>query len=418
MHDGQTLRPVAAAERIEAMDVIRGFALLGIFLMNIEAMAGPLNAALSGVDPALRGADRAVDALVYVLVQGKFYPLFSLLFGMGFAVMMARAESGGRPFASVYLRRTFALLAIGLAHMLLVWSGDVLTAYALLALPLLAIFRHVPVRQLPWWALGLYLAPLLFVLAMGALGSLIQLEPRAAAGFNQQLQQQARAWAEMTAAQAAAYGDGSWLDATAQRARDALQFLTYMVFSFGWQVLGLFVLGCWFLRSGAIARPAEHARLYARLRWIAWPLGLALVLAGFALMPTLDMARLDLIMGVATTLGGVGALLMALGYLAWIVRGLQAPRVARALGWLAPAGRMALTNYLLQSLVGTWVFYGYGLDFFQQLPRAWQPLFVLTVFVAQVAFSRWWLQRFRFGPMEWLWRGLTYGRLPPLRAMA
>lgn len=414
MQDVQTLAPVAAHERIEALDVVRGFALLGIFLMNIEGMVGPLNQSMTGLDPSLSGADRTVDALIYVLVQGKFYALFSLLFGMGFAVMMERAQAAGREFGPVYVRRSLALLGIGLAHLLLVWSGDILTSYALLSLLLMALFRRTPVKQLPWWGLALYLAPLLLVLGLGAMGSLMQLDPRAAAEFDRGLAEQARHWAQMTADQTAAYGHGSFADAVAQRARDGMQMLVHLVLTFGWLVLGLFVLGTWFMRSGAIARPQEFPRLYARLRWLALPLGLALTLASFVLMPTQDPARLDLTMGMATSMTLSGALLMALGYLAWIVRALQTG-AARWLGLLAPAGRMALTHYLLQSLIATWVFYGYGLGYFQQLPRAWQPAFVLAVFAAQVAFSHWWLRRFRFGPIEWLWRGLTYGRLPALR---
>jgi len=117
--------------------------------MNIEAMVGPLNGALTGIDPALTGADRWADALIYFFVQGKFYPLFSLLFGMGFAVMMQRAADAGRPFVRLYLRRVLALLAIGLAHALLVWSGDILTTYALVALLLLLFFRNTPASRLP-----------------------------------------------------------------------------------------------------------------------------------------------------------------------------------------------------------------------------------------------------------------------------
>jgi uncharacterized protein len=114
----------------------------------------------------------------------------------------------------------------------------------------------------------------------------------------------------------------------------------------------------------------------------------------------------------------IGSLLMALGYLAWVVRALQSPALARPLHWLAPAGRMALTNYLLQSIVCTLVFYGYGLGYFEQLPRAWQVPFVLVVFALQVLLSRWWLARFRFGPAEWLWRTVTYLRPQPMRALA
>ena len=125
--------------------------------------------------------------------------------------------------------------------------------------------------------------------------------------------------------------------------------------------------------------------------------------------------RLDLRLTFAQALQLAGGALMALGYLAWIVRALQQEALARALRWLAPAGRMALTNYLLQSLVMTWIFCGYGLGYFERMPRAWQPLLVVAFFMLQVAASHWWLSRFRFGPVEWLWRWFTYGARPPLR---
>lgn len=404
------LHPVAPGERIHAMDVLRGFALGGILLMNIEAMAGPLFAAMSGTDLELQGADRAVDAAVYILVQGKFYTLFSLLFGMGFAVMMQRAERAGRPFARLYLRRTLALLAFGLAHALLVWSGDVLVSYALMSLPLL-LFRNAPQRALPWWAIAIYLLPVGLMGLFGLLGSLAQLEPGAAAEFRKAMDQQAAGQAAMIEAQRLAYGSGDFLAATAQRARDTLAMLGFLPF-FGAHVLGMFVLGSWFVRSGAIARPADFAGLYAKLRWVALPLGLAAMLASWWLEPQMAPDRADLRMATAFGLHAVGSLLMMLGYLGWIVGALQRGVGARLLGLLAPAGRMALTNYLVQSLVCTLVFYGYGLGFFERMPRAWQPVFVAGLFAAQVAFSHAWLARHPQGPMERLWRAWTYRGQP------
>lgn len=409
-----TLMPVSPSERIEAMDVLRGFALLGILLMNIEGLVGPLNAAITGLDPRLSGADRWADALIYLLVQGKFYTLFSLLFGMGFAVMMSRAEAAGRPFTGLYLRRTLTLLAIGLAHMVLVWSGDILTVYALIALLLLWRFRRTPLSRLPRWGIALYLLPALLVGGIGALGSLAQLEPTAAAEWQRAMDAQSVEWAQTILAQRQAYGGGDYAAAVAQRFDDLLAMLGYMLLM-GWQILGLFVLGTWFVRSGAMARPQEFPRLYAWMRGVALPLGLGLMLWSFWMMPSNDYSRIDFTAGLASGLAMVASLLICLGYLGWIVRGLQSPRWAPKLGLLAPAGRMALTNYLSQSLVCTLIFYGYGLDYFEQMPRAWQVPFVLVFFALQVAFSHWWLARFRYGPMEWIWRGCTYGRRPPMR---
>lgn len=398
------------------MDVVRGFALLGILLMNIEAMVGPLNNALTGLDPSLTGADRWADALIYLLVQGKFYTLFSLLFGMGFAVMMTRAEAAGRPFTRVYLRRTVALLAIGLAHALLIWSGDILVSYALLAFVLL-LFGNTASSELPTRGITLYLVPSAVLLMLGGIGSLAQLEPSAAAEFNQQMAAAAKEFTAEIETQRRVYGSGSYLDAVALRSGDFASMMGYLLLV-GWQILGLFVLGMWFVRSGAIARPQEFPRLYARLRWMALPIGLGLMVGSFVLMPNNNFSRIDLVSGLANALASTGGLLISLGYLGWIVRGLQSPTWARKLGLLAPAGRMALTHYLAQSIVCTLLFYGYGLGWFEQLPRAWQVPFCLALFALQVALSHWWLARFRYGPMEWLWRAFTYGQRPPMRLEA
>jgi uncharacterized protein len=408
------LAPVSPGERIEALDVLRGFALLGILLMNIEAMVGPLNGALTGIDPALSGADRWADALIYIFVQGKFYPLFSLLFGMGFAVMMQRAADAGRPFVRVYLRRVLALLVIGLAHALLVWSGDILTTYALMALVLLLFFRKTPQSRLPKWGIALIALPIVLMLLFGGLASLATMNPQAAAELATSAAAQTAQLDAMLEAQRQAQGSGTYAQAVAQRFADLKMMLSYLLF-WGWQLLGLFLLGGWFVRSGAIARPGEHARLHWRLRWVALPVGLALVALSVWMSPTVSMGVMDFTPSAAMSLFMAGGTLMCLGYLAWIVRGLQSPAMAPRLGRLAPAGRMALTNYLAQSLVCTFIFSGYGLGYFEQLPRAWQVPFVLGFFTLQVLASHWWLARFRFGPMEWLWRAATYLQWPPMR---
>ena len=411
-----TLPPAVLAThgRIDAMDVLRGFALLGILLMNIEGMVAPLQAAMTGVNPAFTGADRWADAGVYVFVQGKFYPLFSMLFGMGFAVMMARAEASGRRFLPVYLRRILALLAIGLAHAILVWSGDVLVSYALLAFPLMFFFRRTPVSRLPRWGIAFILAPSVFFVLIGSLVSMMMLTPTGAASMEKAMAEQGVALAAELEAQRQAYGFGTWTEAVAQRRHDLVQMLGFLVFM-GWQILGLFLLGAWFVRSGAIARPQDFEPFYWKLRWVALPVGLAMVLASCAISPSVDFTRSDLPVTAALGLFTLGGTLMALGYLAWILRGLRSSLAPRLM-WLAPAGRMALTNYLLQSLVCTWIFSGWGLGYFEQLPRAWQVPFVFAFFALQVLLSQAWLARFRMGPMEWLWRAATYLRLPPMRA--
>jgi uncharacterized protein len=407
------LAPIASADRIETLDVLRGFALLGILLMNIEGFAGPLVGALSGLDPALTGADRWTDAAIYVLVQGKFYTLFSLLFGMGFAVMSQRAEVAMRPFAGLYWRRGLVLLGIGLVHALLIWSGDILVTYALMSFPLLA-FRPAPQKWLAWLAVGVYLLPVAFMGAIGALGTLMQFEPTAAAEWSKSMAELAAQMDALRESERDAYRAGTFQQATAQRFEDT-GFMLSNLPMMGFSVFGMFLLGSWFVKSGAIARPGQHSRLFQRLRRLALPIGVLAMLGSYVLEPTLDFVTFTITTAAAFALGAVGSALMCLGYMAWIVRGLQSPLWERWLRWLAPAGRMALSNYLLQSVVCTWIFYGYGLGYFERLPRAWQVPFVVALFVAQVLLSHAWLRRYRFGPMEWLWRSLTYLKPQPMR---
>lgn len=391
-------QPVAGNERIATLDVLRGFALFGILLMNMEAFSGPMDMSFTGIDPHWQGWDYWADAFVYVFVQGKFFTLFSLLFGAGFAVMAQRAAMAGRDFTRFYLRRSLGLLVIGVLHGLLLWSGDILVAYALLSFVLLA-FREAPRSWLPALGTMAYLGAAVLMLMLGAL---MQLVPADAASA------QAAAAAKAIEAQRQAYGHGSYLQAVAQRLRDVFASLGALLVV-GPQVLGMFLIGAWFARSGAIAEPGRYPRLWAGLRWLLLPIGLAVMLLSTWVLPYNAPGQFNMRSAGAYALTAVAGLMMCLGYLAWGVRW------SRHLRWLAPAGRMALSNYLGQSLVCTLVFYGYGLGWFEQVGRASQLLFAVVLFAMQVLLSQLWLRRFQYGPVEWLWRAFTYLQLPPLR---
>jgi uncharacterized protein len=396
------LQPLNTADRITVMDILRGAALFGILLMNIEAFTGPLDLSFTGVDPHWHGIDYLADALVYVFVQGKFFLLFSLLFGAGFAVMAQRAQGAGRDFTPIYLRRSVALLMIGACHALLLWSGDILLVYALLSFLLLGT-RRWPLSMLP--AMGV----LVYAFAVG-LSLLFALLVWAAARGGSPLDSAGsmRAAQEVIEAQRLAYGQGSWAQANVQRLADLRHMIGGILIT-GPEIFGMFLIGAWFARSGALADPTRFASLYARLRWIALPVGVVLMLASAAWHPYLAPGEFTVRTGLSYAMAAVASLLMALGYLGWIVQ------ARHALGWLAAPGRMALTHYLLQSLLCTWLFFGYGVGFFEQLPRAWQLVFAVALFALQVGISHLWLARFRYGPIEWLWRAMTYLRWPPLR---
>ncbi|MFM6987624.1 MAG: DUF418 domain-containing protein [Arenimonas sp.] len=385
-------RPTGAPERIDMLDAIRGFALFGILLMNLEAFTGPYLQAMSGVDPALSGADWLADAFVYVFVQGKFWTLFSLLFGVGFALMQDGAQRARADFSLIYSRRLMALAVFGLAHALLLWEGDILFTYALAGAVLLWRVRAGTVPRL-WRIVAVYAAPLLLIALLG----LLEAGPA-----------EPQALADAIAREAEIQGAGSYAEISAWRLEKFAQGLGGLVVLLPMAV-AMFALGVRLHRSG-FTRPPERSVRADALRALAlFAAGLALTLAGVAVSPDVDPLRIDVRSAAVGILNLLGAPLMCLGYF-FALRWLWGQAGGRR--WLArfaPAGRMALSNYLGQSLLCTLLFYGYGAGLFGQLPRAWQIPFAVAVFGAQLAFSRWWLARFGMGPMEHLWRRLTYG---------
>ena len=521
------LAPVAVGERLEALDVVRGFALFGIFLMNIEFFNRPYATFDEGMPRGLTGIDWLASWFVAYFVQGKFWTIFSLIFGMGFAVMLVRAERAGRDFVRLYLRRALALAVFGAVHFIYVWEGDILFSYAVGALALLIVLygkaRPIVLACLAFAALGtvaegffavagglaaigllaLYLrgdkrvawrgvsiplfsfillvagaavaivaivfwllpeapreprgplsvfGPLLVVagwlswqyhepaakrsvrmavglfvfaaFAMTAMGIVQHFTPdpdpvRAPAAAAEVKEKREKALAELAAQKAdeiKAVTRGSYLDTVALRGR---HFLGKAAGDAGFAVLlvGMFVLGAWFVRSGVMAEPDRHLAFFRRLALYGLPAGIGLgVLTGFIAMSHTPGDRHDgwLFARGLFTLGNLAA---CLGYVGLVVTMLSSRSAFARIRVLAAPGRMALTNYLLQSLLCMTVFYGFGLGRWG-MPRAQQLLFVVVVFAAQVAFSHWWLARFRYGPMEWLWRGFTYREVPPLRIAA
>lgn len=250
-------------------------------------------------------------------------------------------------------------------------------------------------------AILVYLFAPALVLLYGALGTFAQGD----AAWDQGIARIGAEAARVVEAQRHAYGAGSYAQALLQRVHDVGDSLSGLTIN-GPSMLGMFLLGGWFVRSGAIVAPQRFARLFARLRWIAWPLGLSLMLISVWLEPWMDPGRLDLRLSLAYASSSVAGLLMCLGYMAWV------QRFHARLTWLAPAGRMALSNYVMQSVLCTLIFYGYGLGYFERLPRSWQLPFALALFAVQVWVSRLWLARLRFGPLEWAWRAFTYLRVP------
>ena len=407
------LGPVGDAERIEVVDVLRGFALCGILFVNIMWFKAPGSlGAFSFEGPSL---DRLVAAGVIALAQGKFFTLFSFLFGWGFATQLLRAEErgGGVGFPRRFLRRSAVLGLIGVVHIALLSEGDILLLYAVVGLLLLSLRHSRPEILLRWVKLLLVVPAVVWLLLFGAL-ALGRAFPDGAEeiaasdrGTEEAFRTEARtttaaylepAFARTAATRVQIYGRNAWLQLVLAPT-----------------VLAMFVLGLAAGRRDLARHAVDHRALLRRVRTWGLVIGLplaALLAAGMSLLPTLS-ALICLALN-----GAVAGPLLAMAYGAGIALLWQRPGWQRWLRPLAAMGRMALTNYLLQSVIATLLFYGYGLGLARRVSPSLALLIAAAILAGQVLISGWWMRRYRFGPAEWLWRTLTYGARQPLRRAA
>ncbi|NMO17190.1 DUF418 domain-containing protein [Pyxidicoccus fallax] len=417
--DAGAPRPVDAAERIVLLDVLRGFALCGVFVSNtVTQFSGQLFLPSQG-NAANAPLESALDTLFGVLVNGKFLTLLTFLFGLGFSIQLSRTEERGAPIVPLYSRRLAVLLLFGLAHLLCFWHGDILHLYAVLGFCLLAFRRHSDRAVLAWCA-GLLIAVPLLIPAFTRLGPLLALGPEAAAALSRATR---ASDAELREQTFAALTSGTFLHAQLASARYAVLTAWKPIAAVNAAViLGKFLLG---MLAG------RHRLLHdvpRRRSWLLKLLGGGGVLGALgtgAVTLILDLRARGLVdpvtapwMFTMAWLHEVGFVGLAATYVTGLALLFQRPAWRRRLAVLAPVGRMALTTYLTQTVVSLLLFNGYGLGLMGRLPTSRLIGLALAVFAAQVALSHLWLARFHFGPVEWLWRSLTYGPLPLRRRPA
>ena len=527
------LTPVASNERIQSLDVVRGFALIGILVMNVEFFNRATASIGSGMQQGLSGANLWVSYFVQYFVTGKFWTIFSLLFGMGFAVMLTRAERAERSFLAPYMRRIAALAVFGTLHHIFLFAGDILVSYAvgasallivlygrakwiLLALVLCIGGGFIPGMDwlfgmagglaffgvAAWWlrgdqrlkrfgqppVIGFILmlfgaialvagavfwavpdAPREARFAMPALGFALTVlgyftqryhadKPgrpwrlgvgiycfmffmMTAAGASQyffpQQQQPAvtqeaikkekeeeaeRAKARMEREQrikeeTAALSKGAYREVVTLRAGRFAEHAQGEV-GFAAILIGMFLIGTWFVRAGIMERAQAHLPLFRKLALFGIPLGVGLGLIGSTIaMHPIPGSRGADGWQFASGLQMLGNLPASIGYVSLVILMLYSASPLNKVSLLAPFGRMALTNYLTQSLVASTFFFGYGFGNWG-VSRVDQMLFVAVLAALQIVFSHLWLARFRYGPMEWLWRAVTYWTIPPMRIKA
>lgn len=389
MHISTASLPTPARVRVAAIDVVRGIALFGVLMVNLTTEFRVSLFQQFIETPAGGSAlDVLLERAIALALASKAFSLFALLFGVGLAIQYERLARRGRPYYWL-LRRLVALLAFGLIHLLLIWNGDILTEYALAGLLILPLLRasagwtgatalalllmFVAQPFMPWWirwpdysTLQHHVAQANVVLAGGGMADVLRFS-----------------WQELP----------------------LLGALHLFVLP---RTLGLFALGMWVWKTGVFTRPRDF-RAAILLVAIAGTVGGAGVIAA-----DLRGAFIGLD-GIRSLVDQAPVVLLALGYGAAIVALMEYAPAARLLAVFAPLGRMAFTNYLIQSVLFGLIFFGYGLGRFGRMATTPACALGLAVYGMQIVYSAWWLRRYRFGPVEWLWRTLMYGARQPMR---
>ena len=399
--------PTALPDRIQALDVLRGIAVLGILIMNIQSFsmieAAYINPTAYG---DLAGLNKWVWILSHVFACEKFMTIFSVLFGAGIILLTRKLEARGMSAAGIHYRRTLWLIVVALIHAYWFWYGDILFVYGLSAL-LVYLFRKASPKKLIIAGLIVIAVPSLLYLMFGL--SVPYWPPEA-------VQSNLATWspsAQAVAAEIAAYR-GGWIRQMDARVPASIFHQTFLILVwYGWRVVGLMMAGMALFKWGILT--AERSdRFYRRAALIGLGLGLPLVIIG-VVRNFAENWRMEFSMFNGWQFNYWGSLPVAFGYIGLVMLLCRSALWPGLKGLLADVGRMAFSNYLLQTLICTALFYGHGFGLFGRVERSGQILIVFGVWVVLVIFSRLWLRSFRFGPAEWLWRSLTYRRRQPFR---
>lgn len=407
-----------STDRIVTLDIVRGVAVMGILAMNIVAFAWPFPVYVNPAAGAgAQGADLASWLFAFLVFDSKMRGLFSMLFGASTLLVIRQAVAAGRSGAGSHYARMAVLAVFGLAHFYLVWFGDILFLYAVAGM-VLYLMRNLSVTKCIALGSSFMLVSILFLTILGGSAMMAgnrDLAPEAReglAGAQAEVEKTSGAGSPLMDSETRLYqSDYSTIvhHRFIERRWEPFGSAAFFIF----ETLGLMLLGMALFKSGFITGEWE-ARRYRR-----W----ALVTAIIAFPPLAGLAWWQMQSGfdAATVFTASMALsvpfdtLLAIGWAALVILWAKAGPVEGMRGRVAATGRMAFTNYLMTSIVMTTIFYGYGLSLFAEVSRAALWLFVLVMWAAMLWWSKPWLERFRYGPFEWLWRSLARGRLQPMR---
>ena len=390
--------------RINQLDVMRGIALLGILIMNIISFGLPqahyFNPSAEG---PLHGWNRAALVFSELFANEKFMGLFSLLFGASVVLFTDKVEEKGRSALAFHMRRNGWLLVFGMLHAYLLWVGDILVTYALCSVWLFFVRK--------WSARSLFIASGASVLLLLLMDVVMGLSVPYWSATD--LSEFAEFWTPSSATIAEEVGTmrGSWAEQMTIRMPGALAMPTEYLPMLAMRATAMMLLGMGLYKAGVL-NGSRGRRWNGGLAIIGMAVGLAITGWGFHYGETGEWSMNVFFNGSLLRSLGMGFLVMGyVGGILWLCGGAARDWLER---WLAPLGRMALTNYFAQTVICTTLMYGHGFGMFGSLGRAQLWLLVIPIWVVQIIVSKWWMDRYAFGPLEWAWRSLTHWCIQPM----
>ena len=390
-------------DRVQVLDVLRGFALAGILVINAMSIL-----AVKGSTPAFTIAipffDRLLQDLILFFVESKFFTLFSLLFGISFAIQIQSVEKQGKSFLPRISRRMVGLLVFGLLHILLLWDGDILVIYAITGSILIA-FRNTAFSRIKKWVISLLAIPGAFVLLVLTYTLVARLTPSGSLTFSDSDKSLAKEFANTQATEKLL--QNGFIDGIVDRVHTYLD-LSPLLFSRIPTVLAMFLIGLYLGRSNFIRQLPEKIGLLKKVRF--WGLSIGFTLMFLIVLGTKTLPTVSALVAIIEDQYLAGPIL-CLGYASALTLAYLENPHRKIFALFSNVGRMALTNYLTQSLVLTFLAYGWGLGLALKL-NGYEVLGVgVILYLSQIVFSGIWLGRFKYGPLEWIWRCITYWKL-------
>ncbi len=401
-------QPVQKQERVEILDLLRGFALLGILMVNMPLMNAPFLTEMGEFSLWTDSLNQRATWIIDFFFTGKFYTLFSMLFGIGFFFFMKKAGDSDKRVLGLFRRRLGWLLAIGVLHVVLLWYGDILVFYALFGF-LMILFRKKSNKSLIVWAAIILLIPVVVSSLMVLFFKLALTVPEAAREIESSFEASAAQMNQLFQQAIKVYSTGSFAEIVEMRLQEYKNILGGIFFFFP-NVLAMFLVGMVIARSKVLENLEHNQPFFRKLLLFSLPVALAgnWLYVTYAQQSSYLMLDWSLVLMLAGH--GIGGPAMTFVYISLIVFCFQRGYAQWLTRAIQRTGRMALTNYLMQSVIATTIFFSYGLGLYGQVDIVQGMMLTVAIYVVQVIWSYFWLKHYRFGPMEWLWRTLTYGK--------